>query len=105
MGIELIELNYTKAMQQSKDLEKIAKNIKKLSNEELVHIMKNIKKNWKGENSENYVEKLETLQENILKTAENLSSVATTIDTIATNTYQAELRALAAAQERTYMQQ
>jgi uncharacterized protein YukE len=57
---------------------------------------------WKGDNAKAYIGKGSRLQENIRGTAGELRSIAAEIRTIAKRIYDAEMAALAIAENRTY---
>ena len=89
-----ININFKEAMRKADRLEEIADNIKNMADSDLEREMNAIRANWKGENAENYLRKTDTVRGKMRKTADNLKKIARTIRTIATNTYNAEMRAL-----------
>lgn len=93
----MIEMNFAQAKKQAAELEAIASKIEKLASDSMANNMSQISANWKGENSEAYVKKYQTLQNKVSKSAGELRKAAQTIRTIAANTYKAEMAALALA--------
>lgn len=87
-----INFNYNKAMSQVAELNEIAGKLKKAGNDSLESCMKDVKQNWKGENSEAYISKGNKLKGKIVKSAGDISKVAATLSTMAKNIRAAELK-------------
>ena len=99
-SLSVIRMDFRKANQQAKDLDALAKRLKILSDRNLNETLDHISQNWKGENSEKYVKKGEILQDNMRKTANEISRVANSIQEIAKTVYDAEMRAWEIAHNR-----
>ncbi|MCD8103785.1 MAG: WXG100 family type VII secretion target [Lachnospiraceae bacterium] len=97
-----IRLDYNKAKQQADSLSEIASEIRSTANNDLQDCISQISASWTGTNSTAYQAKCSTLKSNLLTTADKLEKTATTIRTIAKNTYNAEMAALEVAQLRNY---
>ena len=97
-----IELNYRQAINQARQLEKVAKNLLSMSDEEMVSIINETAKNWQGINAEQYIKKCKKIENQISKVSSEISRTATTIRTMAKNIYDSEMRALELAREREY---
>jgi len=99
---ETIEFNFRAAMGQADRIDGIADNLGRLSGTKFGGTLQNLSANWKGENASMYLEKGGRLQEKMGATEGELHSVAADIRTIARRLYDAEMAALAIANERTY---
>ncbi len=97
-----IEFDFKKALGQADKIEAIAEKLNKMSTVELGNIMQNLSVGWKGENAELYLSKGSSLQDKMNETAKSLYAAASEIRTIAKRIYDAEMAALAIAQERIY---
>ncbi|MBQ9991569.1 MAG: hypothetical protein IJP31_11635 [Lachnospiraceae bacterium] len=97
-----IIFNFQKAKRQADELDQIASNISKMASSEFGETMQNIARNWKGEKANAYLAKGSILQEDMKSTAGFLHKIAAEIREIAQRIYEAEMRALAIAQERNY---
>ena len=97
-----IEMDYRRAMAQASELENLASQLKTQANQNFPEILANVQSAWQGDNANEYVSKARTLQPKMMTDARNLMNVASTIRTVATNTYNAEKRAYEIAQQRTY---
>ena len=65
MDTTAIYMNYTKALEQAGTLSNVAKEVSSLASDEMETLVKNIKKDWTGTNSENYLGKMEALKKAI----------------------------------------
>lgn len=95
-----IAMDYTKAKRQADQIDTIANNLTRLSNNDFASSMQNISANWKGENASGYLRKGAILQGDISQTAKNLHAIASDLRSAALRIYKAEMQALAIAQER-----
>lgn len=95
-----IQMDFSRAKQKAQDLDNIANDLSRISGNDLQNTLEGLSREWKGENANKYLKKGYTLKENMDKTVRNLRSVASTIRTIAKNTYNAEMEALRIARER-----
>lgn len=95
-----IVMDFRKAREQADQLDRQAKRMRTLANDEFGGVIRSVDKNWQGENASAYIQKCEVLKGRILRSAADLSSAARTIRTVATNTYNAEMRAWEIANRR-----
>lgn len=94
----VILFNYQNALKQARELKQISTQIKKLSDSQFETSINAINANWKGENATKYFNKGKKLKGKMDDSAEDLNSIAETIETIANNIYKAEMEALRIAQ-------
>lgn len=97
-----IQMDFQKAKNQASKLEKIARDLRRIADHEIPSCMKAVSQNWKGENARLYVNKGSVVGENLRRTANGVEQTASTIRTIAQNTYNAEKAALDLAKSRKY---
>ncbi|MCI8785327.1 MAG: hypothetical protein HFI84_01560 [Eubacterium sp.] len=97
-----IQMDFQKAKTQANKLEKIARDINRIANNEIPSCMRTVSSNWKGDNARAYVNKGQRAEENLSSIAGSLNQTANTIRIIAQNTYNAEKEALDLAKKRTY---
>ena len=97
-----IEMDYQKAMAQAKELDELAAQLKTQANDNFPDILKVVSDAWQGDNANKYITKANNLPGKMIKAAEDLGSIASTIRTVATNTYNAEKTAYELAQNRSY---
>ncbi|MDO5411616.1 MAG: hypothetical protein Q4F21_14425 [Lachnospiraceae bacterium] len=97
-----IELDYRKAEEQSKSLEKIAKELEQLANRQFSEVLRNVSAQWKGESAELYVKKGTAVCDELRDRAREIRKTAESVQKIARNVYNAEMEALKLAQQRTY---
>ena len=95
-----IEMNFTKARQQAKQLENAAFRLERIASGSMEDAMNSISGNWKGENAGNYLKKAEKVQNDIHKVSKELKNTAQAIERIAKVTYDAEIAALELALKR-----
>lgn len=96
---ESIEFDFRRAMQEASEIDEIADRLAKLSKEKFEYTMQNLAVGWKGENASFYLRKGETLQGKMTRSANELRSIAATIRMVARRLYDAEMAALAIAQQ------
>lgn len=99
-----IQMDLRKAKSQADKLERIARDIYKLANNDIPSSMRNVSANWKGDNARKYVGKGESVASNLRSVASGLTVTASVIREIAGNTFRAEEEALNAAKTREYGQ-
>ena len=87
-SLHSIEMDFSKAKRQAKDLDELATNLERLSGSQL------------EDNSLKYIGKGKTLQGNINKTAQAIHDVAQAIRDIASTIYEAEMEAWERAHNR-----
>lgn len=97
-----IRMDYNNAVRQADSLRQIARELRSTANKDFQDCVAEISHNWTGSNSAAYIRKCNTLKSNILNTADKLERTADTIQKIAKNTYDAEMRALRLALVRKY---
>ena len=67
-----------------------------------VDLSENVKNAWQGDNAQKYVQKARQMKPKMIKASDDLKEVASTIRTVAKNTYDAEMKAYEIANERSY---
>ena len=97
-----IQMDRENAIRQADALEQTAKELTNAVNRDMQDCMGEISRNWTGSNASAYIRKCGMLKSNVLITAGKLNKTADTIRRIATNTYDAEMRALVLARHREY---
>lgn len=97
-----IEMNFRKAKEQAAQLEELAARLDNLAQKDIQETMQNLSGAWKGDSAEDYIQKGNRLEENIVATAAKLKQIAAAIRSTARRTYEAEMRAREIARERTY---
>lgn len=95
-----IQMDFTKAKRQARELDTVASNLKNLSSRKLGGVLEDLAGSWTGDNSARYINKGHTLQSNITSTADSLSEVAQAIRDIAEVIYEAEMEAWERAHDR-----
>lgn len=102
MDYARIQMDFQKAKDQADKLERIARNLNCVADNDMSGCMRDVSANWKGENAKLYVNKGYVVAENIRTIASGLMRAAATVRTIAQETYNAERRALEIAKKREY---
>ena len=97
-----IQMDFQKAKNQAARLEKIAKDLNRIANNEIPSCMRDISSKWKGEHARSYTNKGGVIEENLRSIEGSLNQTASTIRIIAQNTYNAEKAALDLAKKRNY---
>lgn len=92
-----IKMDYQRALNQAKELDEIARDLRRTANDNLQDCVSDISHNWTGENSKAYISKCNKLKSDINSTAKKIEKTADTIRTVALVTYRAEMAALALA--------
>lgn len=93
-----IEMNYKKAIDQAKELERIAQNLTTQANGTYGNALSALAGNWKGTSADTYQTKANKVKNDVLKTAKELGEAAATIRSIAKRIRDADLKALEVAQ-------
>lgn len=93
----VINFNYNKAIQKADELDAAAKTLENDGLNEIGSIMIAIKRDWEGQNADDYLVKCNKEKENIRKVVEDMKKTASTIRSMAKTVYDAEMRALAIA--------
>lgn len=94
-----IEMDFNKAKIQADKLERIANDLKKISNVEFNDALQKLSNSWQGQNADFYLKKANILQDKMLDTRKNLLDVAERIQTNARRIYKAELIAIEIAEK------
>lgn len=97
-----IQMDYQRAMNQAAELDRLAAQLRTQADSNFPQVLGSIRNAWKGDNANEYVRKAGQLPAKIKGSARDLTNIASTIRTVAKNTYDAEMRAYELAQERTY---
>lgn len=100
MTLSEIEMNYSKATRQARDLIGIAARLEKQATEKMETILNEVRASWESDNSPQYLKKCQKVQTDIRTTAKNLRAIGETINTIAGQIRNAELEAWRIANER-----
>ena len=98
----MIDLNYTQAIAQADELDRVANNVKLLSEEDVTKLISDLGACWEGTNADAYIAKVDILKKNLLKTAADIAKTAQAMREMATNIYNAEKEAQQIADVRTY---
>ncbi len=94
-----IYMDFRKAKAQADRLRSIAKNMNSLADEGVGGSLSSIRSNWTGENADAFLGKGEAIKNKISLTAADINKVADAIMKIAERTRDAELAAIAIAEE------
>jgi WXG100 family type VII secretion target len=97
----IIEMNFAEAKAQANRLDDIASDMKRLAEKGMSEAISQLSSGWKGESATAYFAKSELLRNNILTTAQQIAEIADNIRRIAQRIYEAEMKALSIAQQRT----
>lgn len=97
-----IYCNYLSAKAQANELEEIANDIIKLSDEQLSNEFMYVYLQWTGEASKSYQNRGRILRTQIKDHANELKKAASTIRRVAERVYKTEMEALRIARERKY---
>lgn len=100
MTRHMIEVNFHKATAQADALEEEAQQLRTLANSQMDSTMQDLRANWTGDAASAYLEKCETMRQNLLLTARQLVSCAQALRRSARRLYDAEMTALRIAEER-----
>jgi WXG100 family type VII secretion target len=96
-----IALDFNKAKTQASKLEEISRKVKQERNN-LESAKKMISSSWKSDNSNAYLNKIAVVENELSNIEKNLNQIASTVRTIAQNTYNSEKKAITLANQRTY---
>lgn len=95
-----IYFNYNRAIAQAKQLDSIAKKLKKAADYDMDGILNDVNRAWKSDNTHQYVRKGQKVENDIRTSTKNLTQIAAAIRTIAKRVRDAELEAWRIAHER-----
>lgn len=96
-----IQMDFSRAYDDAKRVDEIAKKLKQLSKTNLEESMQNLASAWKGDSAVSFIRKEQQLQQEIKSTADNLNQIAEDIRRVAKRVYHAEMLAYKIAIERT----
>lgn len=97
-----IRMDYKNAIKQAEKLEDTADKIKRTAKNDLDDCINRINSAWDGDSSNRFCRKGYTVVDELEVIAQELRRTAETIRKIATNTYNADMRALDIAKSRNY---
>ena len=97
-----IYMNYKQAVQQADRLQDQAEQLRRIADNRMGDLMQRVNANWRGESADAYLAKCTAMQEKVDRTARSLTNTANALRRAAQRTYNAELRALEIARQRTY---
>jgi uncharacterized protein YukE len=97
-----IQMDFNKAKSQANRLDEIAKELTQIADSQLGGVLSGVNSAWKSDTASEYIKKGKTVQDQLKKRANELTKTATSIRTIAQNTYNAEMKAYRLAKTRTY---
>jgi WXG100 family type VII secretion target len=93
-----IYMDFRRANQVAEDLRAIARNTRDAADQDLQSALSRIQSNWEGENADAFQTKGTRLKQQVDQLAKDVDRIANAIETIAQNTYNAEMRAVQIAQ-------
>ena len=88
-----ISFDETTVRHQVTELRNIASDMKKIANNEMQNTINTTKASWKGTSADNFCNKYNTLSGNILKEANNIDSLAASLEKLANAIVNAERQA------------
>lgn len=94
--------NFTKSNAKATELENIAKKIKSLNSSTYKEELSNVENYWHGEAADVYMQKAVEISEEMDNIAASLLETADLIKRTAARVYEAEMKALDIAKNRTY---
>lgn len=97
-----IWMDFRNADKQADALEEIARTVRQTAAGDLTDCLEEMAVAWVSDNSTAYRKKCAAVADQLEEIARNLEKSAETVRTIAANTYDAEMAALATATTRTY---
>ncbi len=92
-SLHLIEMDFKNAISQAENLERIAKEIENLLNNQFKPCMDIVSGSWRGENASSYIRKGNIVREDICSEAKKIRDTAAVVREIARRLYEAEKRA------------
>ncbi len=94
---EEIEIDFSRAIAQAKELEEIARELSQIANAHIAGALEMLALSWQGENAERYMGKGNVLKQDMFETADDLIKVAKNIRMTSEIVYRAEKTAVMAA--------
>lgn len=101
MTKQYIEIAFGNALTQAKQLDKCADDLMNAAKNNLSNIESDIQGAWRGKSAEMYLDKVDEVSRNMIKTANKLYKAAETLRKVANVFRNTELKALELAQQRT----
>lgn len=95
-----IRANYNSANATADELESIASSLSRLANSDMEEAMSALGAAWQGENAERFLQKGDTVKEQILGTAKKIRTAASELRSDARTTYNMEMKNLQIAKEK-----
>lgn len=95
-----IRMDYANAKQEVERLEDLAKNVER-QRKDIINYRNGLAVQWKSDSATAYLQKMMKRVEELQGIVETLKQIAETTRTVAENTYQADMRALELAKQRT----
>ncbi len=95
-----IEINFKNACDQASQLEQLAQELSRIADSQLSGTLQSVSGSWKGDSAGLFLQKGNSLITQINASAQALRNAASSIRTIARNTYNAEIQALELARIR-----
>lgn len=97
-----IQMDFSEAKRQANSLDEIAQNLRLIVDGTMQESMTHISSNWRGENSKKFIQKQQTVTENIKRRADELERIAEQIRLAAKRIYEAEMEALQVANNNSF---
>lgn len=97
-----IEMNFRRSTAQADRLDRIAGDLRRLTNDNFESTLNDLQLKWKGDNALKYRGKAGELQESMCYTADGLNEAAAVIREIAERLYNTEMANLAIAEGSDY---
>ena len=101
-GRNEIQLNYKRALRQADELDRLARQLKDLEEQNCEDALEGIRNAWEGENAGDFGRKGQRINLLIRQHSSTLRETAAVLRRTAVNTYRAELRSIEIAERRKY---
>lgn len=89
-----IEMDFSRAVSQSQELETMSKELEEIATERLSDVLRLLSRSWDGDNYELFSDEVSNLVDEVLRTADDLNKVSKNIMSTANIVYTAEKAAL-----------
>ena len=93
--MELLEIDFQKARNQANKLEKIARDLEKLTKQEYSTTMEQIRSSWTGDSANRYLSKGALLENEMMETVKKLRNVVSSIRSTVTRLEETQKKAQA----------
>lgn len=100
--LNVIQMDYTRSRQQADELDRLAREIRSIADNQLAGALSGINNAWKSDTAPAYIKKGRSVQDQLRTRARELERAASTVRQIAENTYHGELYAYQQAMARQY---